>query len=106
MFCWGTLFDCWFTVFDCVVLTLLFCVVLFDCAGIVIEGMLKGAEVEKGSTFGTKEEKGVSQGVCSGSEGVGPETSQDGGAAAVVVPSRVPGRKGTVLVSRCSAKET
>ena len=92
--------------------------VLFDgitifCLIADLEGVIGGTKLEDRSVLFkdkkevslSKEEKGVGEGV-SLEGGAGPETSQEGGEEADLVPKIVPGWKGDKLASKCSVKVT
>ena len=93
--------------------TVLFVGVMVLCSIAGMEGATVGIKLEDRSALfkGKKEvllsneEKGGGEGV-SLEGGAGPETSQEGGEEADLVPKIVPGWKGDELASKCSVKVT
>ena len=92
--------------------------VLFDgitvfCLIAGMEGVVGGTKLEdRSALFKGKKEVSLSNEEKGGGEGVlleggaGPETSQEGGEEADLVPKIVPGWKGNELASKCSVKVT
>lgn len=94
--------------------TVLFVGVMVLCSIAGMEGAIVGIKLEdrsalfwgkKEASLLSKEEKEDGEGV-SLLGGAGPETSQEGGDVAALVPKIVPGWKGDELASRCSVNVT